>query len=114
MKIGFQSPRRVDLALKVIPLIIATTVQAQDFRDVDGDTANGRTTLPIIWPVGSRCITFASIVLWSAFLACASTVNFCTGLLFTLGSFGVALRFVLVQDKKGDGRSYLWYNVSSI
>ncbi|KAJ8473053.1 hypothetical protein ONZ51_g8103 [Trametes cubensis] len=54
------------LAIHVVnALIIMTTIQAQDFKDVEGDAAIGRETLPILYPDASRVVTAALIPIWS-------------------------------------------------
>ncbi|KAJ3846637.1 UbiA prenyltransferase family [Lentinula lateritia] len=46
-------------------LLIASTIQVQDFRDVVGDRIQGRATLPAIFPNLSRIITSILISVWS-------------------------------------------------
>jgi 4-hydroxybenzoate polyprenyltransferase len=48
--------------------IMATTLQAQDLRDIEGDKAKGRQTLPIAWsPKVTRWSAAGFIILWSIF-----------------------------------------------
>ena len=49
-------------------LLVLTTVQAQDFADVEGDKQLGRVTFPIRAPQFSRLWTLLAMVAWSAVL----------------------------------------------
>ena len=50
--------------------LIFTTIQAQDFADVEGDAALGRKTFPIFAPRASRVASLLAMCAWSLFLAC--------------------------------------------
>ena len=53
------------LAIALSAGIVLTTVHMQDYRDVPGDAAAGRVTLPIAHPVLSRAVTALLLVAWS-------------------------------------------------
>jgi 4-hydroxybenzoate polyprenyltransferase len=93
-------------------MVIFTTLQAQDFPDVDGDAAIGRVTFPIYAPEFSRIVTLLSLGFWSAFLAWVwgLGVYFQVGFI-TLGGI-VGLRYYLCRSVKQDQRSYILFNVS--
>ncbi|KAJ7223115.1 hypothetical protein GGX14DRAFT_694302 [Mycena pura] len=55
-------------AVIISGILISTTIQAQDFPDVEGDAALGRVTFPIYAPEFSRIATLAVMVAWSIFL----------------------------------------------
>ncbi|KAK8023904.1 hypothetical protein PG993_011970 [Apiospora rasikravindrae] len=49
-----------------VGLVVATTVQTQDFRDQEGDAARGRRTLPlVVGDAPARWCTIASMLLWA-------------------------------------------------
>ncbi len=49
-------------------LLISTTIHAQDFRDVVGDHATGRLTIPLAYPRASRLSMLILLPAWSLFL----------------------------------------------
>ncbi|RDX41979.1 hypothetical protein OH76DRAFT_1489033 [Lentinus brumalis] len=49
-------------------LLISTTIHAQDFRDVVGDHATGRLTIPLAYPRASRLSMLVLLPAWSLFL----------------------------------------------
>lgn len=93
-------------------LLIFTTVQTQDFSDVDGDAALGRVTLPIYAPELSRIFTLFAMILWSSGLVWFWGIGlwYATGVII----FGTAvgLRFYMWRQREVDQRSYIWFNVS--
>lgn len=92
-------------------ILIFTTIQAQDFRDVEGDAAAGRITFPIYAPEGSRIFTFAAIVCWSIFLTWFWEIGIMSSAAFiALGAYS-GLRYYLWRTVEIDKRSYLIYSV---
>ncbi|KAI0649656.1 UbiA prenyltransferase family [Trametes meyenii] len=91
--------------------VILTTIQAQDFKDVEGDTAIGRRTLPIVCPSGSRALTALLILMWSLVVAHNSGAHAMTSwAVVALGSW-TGLRFFFGRARESDRRSYILYNV---
>jgi 4-hydroxybenzoate polyprenyltransferase len=97
-----------------IALIIGTTIHAQDFRDVEGDKLNGRTTLPILLPRGSRWLAGMGIVAWSIGLSQYSALHWAGKIVFVTLGAGVGTTFVWKGEKYDKGYSYDAYNVSTI
>ena len=92
--------------------LIFTTIQAQDFADVEGDAALGRKTFPIIAPRASRVASLLAMCAWSLGLALFWDVGPLVGGAFVaLGSF-VGARFFFLRTAEEDERSYVLYNVS--
>ena len=92
--------------------LIFTTIQAQDFADVEGDAALGRKTFPIIAPRASRVASLLAMCAWSLGLAAFWDVGPLVGGAFVaLGSF-VGARFFFLRTAEEDERSYVLYNVS--
>ncbi|KAL1742857.1 UbiA prenyltransferase family-domain-containing protein [Schizophyllum fasciatum] len=99
-------------ALVIVALLLATTVHAQDFRDVAGDAAIGRTTLPMILPPSLARSTLAALLAaWSTvlvqFWALPAAI---AGLLYALAGV-TALLFVRGGTEKADHDACWWYNM---
>ncbi|KAI0759410.1 UbiA prenyltransferase family-domain-containing protein [Trametes elegans] len=98
-------------AVCVSGLLIFTTIQAQDFADVEGDCAFGRVTFPIYAPEMSRLATLVSVTGWSAALCWFWDVGpTCTALFTALGTC-VAVRFYCLRLACDDKRTYVLYNI---
>lgn len=92
--------------------INATTIQAQDFKDVHGDRAIGRRTLPIILPGIARYTILAGLTAWSIGLAWVWKLDWATAFVFLSIAGVVVSRFQFMTSVKEDQVSYYWYNVS--
>lgn len=95
-------------------LVILTTIQAQDFQDIEGDQLSGRWTLPIAFPRSSRWAMPVLLTAWSVLLATywrASPIH--TMILILLGAIP-GLRFALGGSASADRTSYRLYNVCII
>ncbi|KAH9896524.1 UbiA prenyltransferase family [Cubamyces lactineus] len=91
--------------------LIFTTIQAQDFADVEGDKLLGRVTIPIWAPELSRVGTLLLMCAWSLFLPWYWEIGAPATLAFlALGTF-VGLRYYLLRHTDADKRSYVLYNV---
>jgi 4-hydroxybenzoate polyprenyltransferase len=99
------------IALVCSTLIIFTTIQAQDFADVEGDKISGRRTIPIIAPEGSRISILAALMLWSWVLAALWGLGPVSGAIFFIMGCFVGARYFKFRDAKADKLSYLLYNV---
>jgi hypothetical protein len=95
----------------ILSAVVVTSLHAQDFCDVVGDLAMGRTTLPILYPTASRLITCATVVVWSVVLPVYWHAGpAAAGALLSAGAF-VAWRFWHLRTAAADRRSYVYYNV---
>ncbi|KAI0771281.1 UbiA prenyltransferase family-domain-containing protein [Trametes elegans] len=91
--------------------VILTTIQAQDFKDVEGDASVGRRTLPIAHPQASRILTAVLIPAWSLISASMwPSHSIPSGMMVAL-SMSVGLRFMFWRTRAADQRSYAMYNV---
>ena len=71
--------------------IFATTIQAQDFKDTDGDRLVGRKTLPIVAPYTARPTLMLALMLWSVGLSSLWGLSISAALAFNTASlFGRA------------------------
>ncbi|KAF7301974.1 Integral membrane protein [Mycena indigotica] len=100
-------------------LLHVTTGHAQDFRDLSGDAAIGRVTLPMLLPPAlARWSLSASIILWTTALAALwLPPPPVIALLAALASV-TSMRFVKniaarddIHREKLDGKAYWWYNM---
>ncbi|KAI5830055.1 hypothetical protein K523DRAFT_209059, partial [Schizophyllum commune Tattone D] len=100
-------------ALLTTGLIFATTGQAQDFRDREGDAAIGRKTLPIVLPQGLARWSLAVLLFaWTAGLTYLWHSPFLMSALVYALAGAAAVGFTSDYSEKADRRSYWWYNVS--
>ena len=97
----------------LISLVIFTTIQAQDFKDVEGDKLIARRTLPIVYPFASRLLTAALIPIWSLFLVYRYQDASAFAVIGTLAlGLSTGARFFLERTRDEDKKSYVLYNVS--
>ncbi|KAI0735534.1 UbiA prenyltransferase family-domain-containing protein [Earliella scabrosa] len=90
-------------------LVVLTTIHAPDFEDAAGDRLDGRLTLPVAFPRGSRFVMAAMLLGWSAFLVRYwATGTVCTTVLLGLGTLA-GVRFLLFDDAKADHTSFRLY-----
>ncbi|KAJ8080310.1 hypothetical protein PM082_017143 [Marasmius tenuissimus] len=99
------------LSLLTSPLIILTTVHAQDFSDIEGDKALGRCTLPVSFPTFSKILVCVGVPMWTFFLLHLWCFNIFPALGLALLSMTVSLRFYMSQTPKEFSTSYVLYNV---
>ncbi|KAF7972025.1 hypothetical protein HWV62_19239 [Athelia sp. TMB] len=91
--------------------IIFTTIQSQDFSDVDGDASIGRVTFPIYAPEGSRLATLIAMCAWSVYMAVMFELGPLAGAAFcALGAY-VGLRYYTLRGVEQDKASYRVYNL---
>ena len=94
--------------------IFATTIQAQDFKDTDGDRLVGRKTLPIVAPYTARPTLMLALMLWSVGLSALWGLSIYAALAFNILSFTVGMRYVSLDSVKDDQRSFYLYNVGDL
>jgi len=90
-----------------------TTQQAQDFKDVHGDRAVGRRTLPIILPSIARYTMTVPMVVWSVCLVTVWKLDPITQAAFLLLSVFSGARFLTHTTTRDDRVSFWWYSVSA-
>ncbi|EIM79583.1 uncharacterized protein STEHIDRAFT_69322 [Stereum hirsutum FP-91666 SS1] len=100
------------LAISISAGIFATTIQAQDFKDIRGDSLIGRKTLPIVLPSVARPTLLVALLVWSLSLTHIWRLDFTTACTLIALSCFVGVRFVFLQGEKDDQISFYWYNVS--
>ncbi|KAI0767688.1 hypothetical protein C8Q74DRAFT_1318229 [Fomes fomentarius] len=95
-------------------LVIMTTIQAQDFQDVEGDTTAGRWTLPMAYPTASRLSMVILLPAWSLFLSYFWKTEVIHSVLVLGLSLYIGICFhsgMLKGFKTKDCESYRLYNV---
>ncbi|KAF7300857.1 S-adenosyl-L-methionine-dependent methyltransferase [Mycena kentingensis (nom. inval.)] len=99
------------LAIFLSGSIFATTIYAQDFRDVVGDAEICRTTIPLRFGYSARPALLLGILAWSVLLSLVWELDlYTTAGLIALGAWAGG-RFVLWTSVEEDRRSYFWYNI---
>ena len=100
------------LGILLSATVFTTTIQAQDFEDIEGDLKIGRRTLPIVYPRLARYSMLVGLPMWSVTASGIWDLDMVmSGLLTTLSIF-IGLRSVLFSDVDSDRTTYVWYNVS--
>jgi 4-hydroxybenzoate polyprenyltransferase len=95
--------------------IFASTLHAADFPDVVGDKAQGRVTLPMIFPEASRVGFALTMIAWSVYLSGESGWAIgpvCSAFFIAFGAW-VGARVVHLRTENADKTSYNWYDVSA-
>ncbi len=92
--------------------IILTTIHTQDYKDVLGDAAAGRVTLPIAHPVASRVVTAFILVAWSWGVSLTWQLDGITAAVMGVLALVVGVSFVARRDAHADVVSSYLYNVS--
>ncbi|THU79304.1 hypothetical protein K435DRAFT_698087 [Dendrothele bispora CBS 962.96] len=91
--------------------ILATTIQAQDFRDEPGDRLIGRRTLPIVLPHIARETLMFLLFCWGIFLSMFWGLDTSLQVILIMFSLFVGGRYVTKKQVMEDQISYHWYNV---
>jgi 4-hydroxybenzoate polyprenyltransferase len=98
-------------AVIISGILIFTTIQAQDFPDVEGDKALGRMTFPIYAPEFSRAFTLFATVAWSMFLSWFWGVGPVSAAFLVVFGAYVGIRYYRWRTLEADKKSYLIFNV---
>jgi hypothetical protein len=91
--------------------IILTTIHAQDYKDIQGDVAAGRVTLPIAYPMSSRAVTAFLLIAWSWGISRTWRLDDGTAAVIGVLSLVAGTSFVARTDSRADKISFYWYNV---
>lgn len=100
------------LAIGISAGIFATTIHSQDFKDVDGDRAIGRQTIPIVYPYVARYTVLFPLIAWSLGLSFVWGMGLLECVCFTLMATYIGVRYIVLPGVKYDQISFYWYNVS--
>ncbi|EIM84248.1 uncharacterized protein STEHIDRAFT_132655 [Stereum hirsutum FP-91666 SS1] len=98
-------------AIALSAILIFTTIQAQDFSDVEGDALAGRVTFPIYAPEFSRLATLLTTTAWSVFYGWFWGVGPVIRVLLAVLGTAVGVRYYKLRTPVADKRTYVLYNV---
>lgn len=102
---------RTAISVAVNSLIIFSTLQSQDFRDLVGDTKTGRWTLPMVWPTGSRISMLVIMTTWSVGLSRACDLAHLFSVPFCMWAAFIGTRFIQKRTPDDDQQTYNYFNV---
>lgn len=91
--------------------IFATTIHAQDFKDVHGDHSIGRQTIPIVHPTISRYTIILPMLVWSSALSLVWELDIASTSFFVLLAAFIGIRYLRYTTVPDDQVSFYWYNV---
>ena len=94
--------------------VFASTLHAQDFKDVEGDRLIGRQTLPIAFPNLARTSMLIGLPLWSICLSRVWAVDALCTSVFTAYAAMVGFRFMTCNTSQAARRSCKLYSVSVV
>ncbi|KAJ7140895.1 UbiA prenyltransferase family-domain-containing protein [Mycena epipterygia] len=99
------------LAIFLSASIFATTIYAQDFRDVVGDSLINRDTIPLRFGSPSRTALLLGVVAWSIGLSQIWNVDIYSAVAFAALGVYAGARFMKYTTVEEDRNSYFYYNV---
>ncbi|KAG2046710.1 hypothetical protein BDR06DRAFT_898725 [Suillus hirtellus] len=106
------------LAVLLSIAMFATTLQAQDFKDQEGDRSIGRQTLPIAHPSPARVSMFIGLPIWSICLTQVWRIDAYCSVAFVSYSGLIGLRFMVCKTAQADRLSCqlysLWFSVAHL
>lgn len=108
------SKGRVELAPYFSAVLIATTIHIQDFRDVEGDRIQGRTTLPILFPRLSRFLSGFLVFLWSVVLGLFWRLPIGLITIYILFGMYIGFRIIVLRSESEDKVSLRYYMVCAL
>ncbi|EIW54169.1 uncharacterized protein TRAVEDRAFT_132197 [Trametes versicolor FP-101664 SS1] len=94
--------------------IFATTIHTQDFKDVDGDRAIGRQTIPIVFGAAARWTVIVPLVLWSVGLSVFWGLSIVAGAAVTALSVYVGVLYLKGKTIHEYQVAFYWYNVRAV
>jgi hypothetical protein len=115
MNVELGNGKEIDIvvhqAVALSAVLIFTTIQTQDFPDVEGDLAVGRVTLPIYAPEASRIGTLLSLLAWSVILTRFWGIGLALSAILCLLGGCIGIRLYVWRTAKSDRISYRIFNV---
>jgi hypothetical protein len=104
----------VKVAILINAALIATTIQAQDFKDIDGDLAIGRKTVIVLWPRLSRIVQLFVLPVWSLALGIIWRLSLTATSALVIYASAVGGRYLMLRTPKDDRKSFFYYTVRQI
>ncbi|KAH9889261.1 UbiA prenyltransferase family-domain-containing protein [Cubamyces lactineus] len=113
--IAGSDPRRLDSIAMCSILasvgIFVTTIHAQDFKDVEGDRAVGRRTIPIVFGDAAKYTVLFPLLAWSLGLSVFWGLEYITAAAFTALATYVGALYLRAKTVREYQVAFYWYNV---
>lgn len=106
-----------DLTIKALltcTVIFLTTAHCQDFKDVSGDAAVGRVTMPMVHPFLSRLSYMFFVIFWSIALSVYWELEYMFAVAFIGFSIFIGAFVMMFRSVKADQLSFQLYEVRNI
>ena len=94
--------------------IFATTIHTQDFKDVEGDRAVGRRTIPIVFGEAAKYTVLFPLLAWSVGLSVFWVLDYATAMVFTALATYVGVLYLRAKTVSEYQVAFYWYNVSPL
>ena len=91
--------------------IFATTIHSQDFKDVEGDRAVGRQTIPIMFGASAKYTVLVPLLLWSTGLSALWRLDGMTCAALVLLATWVGVQYLVGRTVHEYQVAFYWYNV---
>jgi 4-hydroxybenzoate polyprenyltransferase len=100
----------IKIWLTVLMAIFATTSHAQDFRDMEGDRAASRRTIPLVFgDIQSRVFIALVVPIWTTVACWLWEVGWIEGVCVTFTGATLVVSLLLCRSRAGDALSWkLW------
>ncbi|KAI0413546.1 UbiA prenyltransferase family [Xylaria grammica] len=104
------SNRQGKVWLAILAAIFATTSHAQDFRDMEGDRAAGRRTIPLVFgETPSRVCVVLAVAIWTPMACCFWEVGWKQAAWSVVAGILMTLNLLLYRTRQGDALSWkIW------
>ncbi|CDO69434.1 hypothetical protein BN946_scf184791.g29 [Trametes cinnabarina] len=90
--------------------IFATTIHTQDFKDIEGDSAIGRQTIPIVFGKFAKYTVIIPMTLWSIGLSYMWHLDALASLAFVLLGLFVGVKYLVGRTIPEYQVAFYWYN----
>lgn len=105
----FSGDARAALWLLILAFAITTVVHAQDFRDIEGDTASGRMTVPLyIGDMNARILLAAGVAGWTSASCSFWGLSLVGWNSFLAWAAGTAMAGNFFRDRTREGDTLSW------
>lgn len=99
----FSGEGKAAIWLTILVAAITTCSHLQDFRDMDGDRATGRKTVPlVIGDMNARILCVLGISIWNTVACWFWETDWKEGATAWAAGIAITMRLILVRSQKGD------------
>ena len=97
--------------LFVVALVVGSTIQVQDLKDLEGDGARGRHTMPVVLGAGAtRGSVCLGVLVWSVVCPVYWGVDGWAMVAFVMAGLVLSARVVLCRSAKADRTSFVMWS----